>query len=148
MGNKHGIDKESYNDLKEDLENVAWFFKEHSVDKKLYKSWYEADEKANNIVSDESGGKYKELLPSFQEISEEMERIIQQQKPKKTKTPIDDYYWDDKYYDYINTTNSEIQYYYLCILHYKFMRLILRKLFYCNFLKNKNPTEFLGKKKQ
>ena len=64
------------------------FFKEHPVDKKLYKSWYEADEKANSILSVKLV-KYKELLPSFQEISEEMERIIQQnsrhqKKPKKT----------------------------------------------------------------
>ena len=138
MGNQQGIDKESYLDAKEELENVAWFFKENPVDKKLYKSWYEADEKANNILSVKLV-KYKELVPSFQEISEEMEKLFlnHSTKLKTSKKPIDDYYWRERYYDYINTKNLEIQYYFLCVLHYIFMGLILKKLFYCNFLKNK-----------
>jgi hypothetical protein len=146
MGNTQytPTDKESYLDAKKELENVAWFFKENPVDKKKYKLWYEAD---NQILK---AAKYKEFLPSFEEISEEMEKLLlnHSTKLKTSKNPIDDednndYYWNNKYYDYKNNSgNSKIQYYFLCILHYRFMVLISIKLYFCNILKNKtNPTK-------
>ncbi len=133
MGNWQNSYAYNIDDAQEELENVAWFFKEHPVDIHLYKLWYKADEPFKKTK------KHQEFLPSFEEISEEMDSLLNQS--KKTKHSED--YWNDNYENYINTDNPIIKNYMLCILHYNiFMYQIQRKLY------NKNILENIQSKKQ
>ena len=135
MGNQQNSYAYNIDNAQEELENITWFFKEHPVEKKMYKLWYEADEPFKKTK------KHQEFIPSFEEISEEMDSLLNQSKNSKHSED----YWDDNYENYKNTKNPIIQYYKLCILHYSFMNVIIRKLYNKKILENIQSNKQLKK---
>jgi len=140
MGSGQSQEQQEYLEAQQEIEQVAWFFKKYPIEKQEYKTLYNDDE--NNLKTQA----FKELLPkTFEEFWKEMEEILKNnsEKLKNSKKPTGQFFWGKKYYNYKESDNSKLKHCYLLILHYAFMHLILRKIYFYNKYVNQSKEKNL-----